>query len=89
MQDLADGAPKKDGPVRIAGVVTSVKQRGRRIEIILSETVTLQISHPAWHKFWRGADARDLEGKRVTAQGRIRSKSQTMRITHPAMLTIH
>ncbi|MGR3913227.1 MAG: thermonuclease family protein [Gammaproteobacteria bacterium] len=88
VQPLARGLPKKDGPVRVSGIVTSVSTGGRRIEIIVSESLKLQITHAAWHGFWRGADARQWAGKRVIAQGRIKSKSKTMRITHPVMLTI-
>jgi len=88
VQPLAHGVPRKDGPVRVSGVITSVSLSGKRIEIIVSESLKLRITHAAWHGFWRRADARHWVGKRVIAQGRIKSKSNSMRITHPVMLVI-
>ncbi len=88
VQPLARGLPRKDGPVRISGTITSVSLAGRYIKIIVSESLTLHIYHAAWQRFWRGADAKNWVGKRVVAQGRIKSKSKRMAITHPIMLDI-
>ena len=88
VQPLARGVPRKDGPARVSGVITSVSTTGKRIKITVSESLTLQIQHPAWHRYWRPAEAQHWVGKRAVAQGRIRSKSKTMHITHPAMLRI-
>ncbi len=85
---LAHGVPRKDGPVRISGIITAVSLNGRRIEIVVSQKLTLRIYHAAWNQFWRGVNAHEWIGKSVIAQGRLRSKSKTMGITHPIMLKI-
>ena len=85
---LERGVPKKDGPVRVSGVITAVSLTGQHIEIILSERLTLRIFHAAWNQFWRGADAQNWVGRRAVAQGRIKSKTARMGITHPHMLNV-
>ena len=85
---LEQGLPKKDGPVRVSGIVTSVSLTGKRIEIILNESLKLRIYHAAWHRYWHDVDAKSWVGKRAVAQGRIKSKSKRMSITHPRMLVI-
>ena len=88
VQPLAQGLPKKDGPVRVSGIVTSVSLVGKRIEIIVSKSLKLHIYHAAWNRYWHGVDAKSWIGKRVVAQGRIKSKSKRMGITHPRMLVV-
>lgn len=85
---LARGMPKRDGPVRVSGVVTGISLSGRRVEIMLNETLRLQIAHAVWQKFWRGVDARNWLNQPAHARGRIKSKSQSMHIWHPVMLAI-
>ena len=85
---LAQGIPKKDGPVRVSGIITSVSLTGKNIKIIIGERLTLHITHAAWNRFWRDADAQNWIGKPAVAQGRIKSKTAKMYITHPVMLTV-
>ena len=85
---IAKGVPNKDGPVRVSGVITSVSLTGKDIEIIVSERLTLHINHAGWNRYWHDADTKNWIGKPVTAQGRIKSRSAKMYITHPVMLTV-
>lgn len=85
---IENGIPNKDGPVRISGIITGLSLTGRRVEIIVSEILTLYIIHSTWQNFWADAKPQQWIGKSVIAQGRIKSKSKTMHITHPVMLMI-
>ncbi|MGI9310552.1 MAG: thermonuclease family protein [bacterium] len=88
VQRIGQGAAIQGGPGRIAGVITAASATGTRVEITVEDRLKIQILHAFWQKFWPGQDAQAWIGQRALAQGRVKSKSMTMRIRHPSMLKI-
>lgn len=88
LQNLADGAPIRSGMGRAAGIVTAVERRNNDVRVSLDDRLTLLIYRGAWRKFWHGARAEDLIGRRLIARGRIKpaGKQHILRIRHPFML---
>lgn len=88
LQELEDGAPIRSGMGRVRGVVTAVARRNNDVRLSLDARLTLLIYRGAWRKFWHGARAEDLVGRRLIARGRIKvaGKRHILRIRHPFML---